>query len=144
MVWSPKTKAKPNLMNDYIWQKNTSNIHMVLCLRIFCFKSTKVMNVTYFTDVIWQLLNIYIYLSHPSQLNCLFHFSQSQKQYYETFKNKWLSCFFLEKMWIQYFKILFSLQKRKTAGMPFLFLHIASVTLFEFDECVRIFNGKLC
>ena len=27
MVWSPKTKAKRILMNDFIWQKNTFNIH---------------------------------------------------------------------------------------------------------------------
>ena len=30
MVWSPKTKAKRNLVNDLIWRKNTLNINIWL------------------------------------------------------------------------------------------------------------------
>ena len=28
-VWSPKTNAKRNLMNNLVWRKNTSNLHAV-------------------------------------------------------------------------------------------------------------------
>ena len=29
MVWSPKTKAKQNLMNDFIWRKNTFTVQCI-------------------------------------------------------------------------------------------------------------------
>ena len=35
MVWSPKTKAKRNLLNDFIWRKSTFNHAVFLMTSIF-------------------------------------------------------------------------------------------------------------
>ena len=61
MVWSPKTKAKRNLLNDFIWRKNTFNVHSSKYPVLYSTKCSSYLIISYSLFYISYILIWYYY-----------------------------------------------------------------------------------